>query len=63
MLKDSDMEDITNKELEDEKLVNQAYQHLVETNLNSRHRKHVEIIEKAFNFAKEAHKGVRSTAA
>ena len=53
------MEDITNKELEDEKLVNQAYQHLVETYLNSRHRKHVEIIEKAFNFAKEAHKGVR----
>ena len=53
------MEDITNKELEDEKLISQAYQHLVETYLNSRHRKHVEIIEKAFNFAKEAHKGVR----
>ena len=53
------MEDVTNKELEDEKMVSQAYQHLVETYLNSKHRKHVEIIDKAFNFAKEAHKGVR----
>jgi len=53
------MEELTNKELEDEKMVSQAYQHLVETYLNSKHRKHVEIIDKAFNFAKEAHKGVR----
>ena len=54
------MEEELNKiESEDEKMVSQAYQHLVETYLNSRHRKHVEIIEKAFNFAKEAHKGVR----
>ena len=53
------MEDVTVKELEDEKMVSQAYQHLVETYLNSKHRKHVEIIDKAFNFAKEAHKGVR----
>ena len=53
------MEDVAMKELEDEKMVSQAYQHLVETYLNSKHRKHVEIIDKAFNFAKEAHKGVR----
>jgi len=53
------MEEVTMKELEDEKMVSQAYQHLVETYLNSKHRKHVEIIDKAFNFAKEAHKGVR----
>ncbi|MCR4592908.1 MAG: RelA/SpoT family protein [Bacteroidaceae bacterium] len=53
------MEELTNKELEDEKMVSQAYQHLIETYLNSKHRKHVEIIDKAFNFAKEAHKGVR----
>jgi GTP pyrophosphokinase len=53
------MEELLNIESEDEKMVSQAYQHLVETYLNSRHRKHVEIIDKAFNFAKEAHKGVR----
>ena len=53
------MEDVTNKELEDERMVSAAYQHLVETYLNSKHRKHVEIIDKAYNFAKEAHKGVR----
>ena len=53
------MEEATNKLLEDEKMVSQAYQHLVKTYLNSRHRKHVEVIDKAFNFAKEAHKGVR----
>jgi GTP pyrophosphokinase len=53
------MEELTKKELEDEKMVSEAYQHLVETYLNSKHRKHVEIIDKAFNFAKEAHKGVR----
>ncbi len=53
------MEDVTNKELEDERMVSEAYQHLVETYLNSKHRKHVEIIDKAYNFAKEAHKGVR----
>jgi len=40
-------------------MVSEAYQHLVETYLNSHHRKHVEIIDKAFNFAKQAHKGVR----
>ena len=53
------MEDLTNKELEDERMVSEAYQHLVQTYLNSKHRKHVEIIDKAYNFAKEAHKGVR----
>ena len=53
------MEELTNTESQDEKMVSEAYQHLVQTYLNSRHRKHVEIIDKAFNFAKEAHKGVR----
>ncbi len=50
---------MNNRETEDEKIVEQAYQHLVETYLNSRHRKHVEIIDKAYNFARQAHKGVR----
>ena len=50
---------MTQREIEDEKMVSAAYQHLVDTYLASRHRKHVEIIEKAYNFAKQAHKGVR----
>ena len=50
---------MTQREIEDEKMVSDAYQHLVETYLNSHHRKHVEIIDKAYNFAKQAHKGVR----
>ena len=53
------MEDINLREMEDEKLVAEAYQHLIDTYLASHHRKHTEIIDKAFNFAKEAHKGVR----
>lgn len=53
------MDESKNKEIEDEKLVQDAFQHLVDTYLASRHRKKVEIITKAFNFAKQAHKGVR----
>lgn len=53
------MEESKYKEIEDEKLVQDAFQHLVDTYLASRHRKKVEIITKAFNFAKQAHKGVR----
>ena len=53
------MEDINLREMEDERLVAEAYQHLIDTYLASHHRKHTEIIDKAFNFAKEAHKGVR----
>ena len=53
------MEELSIREQEDEKLVAEAYQRLVDSYLASRHRKHVDIIDKAFNFAKEAHKGVR----
>lgn len=53
------MDDNKKKEIEDEKLVQDAFQHLVDTYLASRHRKKVDIITKAFNFAKQAHKGVR----
>lgn len=53
------MEDITQKQIDDEKMINDAYQHLIDTYLSSRHRKKVDIINKAFNFAKQAHKGVR----
>ena len=47
------------REQEDEMMVSKAYQQLMDSYLASRHRKHTEIIDKAFNFAKEAHKGVR----
>ena len=53
------MEEQNIRELEDEKMVSDAYQKLINTYLASHHRKHTEIIDKAFNFAKEAHKGVR----
>ncbi len=53
------MEHSMGKDMEDEKLVNDAFQHLVDTYLASRHRKKVDVITKAFNFAKQAHKGVR----
>ncbi|MBR1544117.1 MAG: hypothetical protein IJ626_04405, partial [Muribaculaceae bacterium] len=44
---------------EEDKLINDAYQDLLTGYLNSNHRKKVEVIEKAFNFAREAHKGIR----
>lgn len=50
-----------NKEREaaDNKMINDAFQHLLDTYLASPHRKKVDIITKAFNFARQAHKGVR----
>ena len=47
------------KEINYEKMVDDAFQHLIDTYLASRHRKKVDIITKAFNFARQAHKGVR----
>lgn len=41
------------------KMVDTTFQHLLDTYLASRHRKKVDIITKAFNFARQAHKGVR----
>ena len=53
------MEELTPRQIEDERMVNEAYQHLVDTYMKSRHCGNVELINKAFNFAKQAHKGVR----
>ena len=39
-------------------MIEAAYRRLVETYLDSPHRKKVDLIEKAFNFAREAHEGV-----
>ena len=47
------------QELTDEQLINDAFQHLLDSYIATRHRKKVDIITKAFNFAKQAHKGVR----
>ncbi len=49
----------TAKELSEEQLVDEAFQHLLDSYRTSRHRKKVDIITKAFNFARQAHKGVR----
>ncbi len=47
------------REAADAELINGAFQHLLDTYISSRHRKKVDIITKAFNFARQAHKGVR----
>ena len=52
-------EELKQQELADEQLINDAFQHLLDSYRSSRHRKKVDIISKAFNFAKQAHKGVR----
>ena len=49
----------TARESAEEQMVNNAFQHLLESYLASRHRKKVDIITKAFNFARQAHKGVK----
>ena len=53
------MEEMSIREKEDEKMINEAYQRLVNSYMLSRHHKNTDIIDKAFNFAKEAHRGVR----
>ena len=47
------------RNIDEEAAINAAFQELVETYLASQHRKKVELITKAFNFARQAHKGVR----
>ena len=45
--------------IDEEAAINAAFQELLDTYLASQHRKKVELITKAFNFARQAHKGVR----
>ncbi len=47
------------REEADEKMISTAYDKLIADYLASRHRKKVDLITKAFNFARQAHKGVR----
>ena len=54
-----DVEEMKVQEEADEQLINDAFQKLLSDYLSSRHRKKVDLITKAFNFARQAHKGVR----
>lgn len=54
-----EIQDKERKEELEDKQIQDAFQHLLDTYLASRHRKKVDIITKAFNFARQAHKGVR----
>ena len=45
--------------MDEERLIDEAFQHLIDTYTSSPHRKKVDIITKAFNFARQAHKGVK----
>ncbi len=54
------MDEIKNgKEQQEEAMVEEAFQQLLTSYLNSKHRKKIKIIQKAFVFAKNAHKGAR----
>ena len=52
-------EALIQQEEADDQLINDAFQKLLDSYLSSRHRKKVDLITKAFNFARQAHKGVR----
>jgi GTP pyrophosphokinase len=50
---------VTMKPEDEDRMIDEAYQKLLDGYLSSNHRKKVEIIERAYRFAREAHKGVR----
>ena len=54
MMQNNDITPIT-----EEQMIEQAYQNLLNIYLSSNHRKKVEVIEKAFKFARDAHQGIR----
>ena len=53
------MNELIDNKTNDEMIVEEAFQNLLEGYLRSNHRKKIEIIKRAYNFAREAHKGVR----
>lgn len=53
------MEEYNKTPEEEEQIIQDAFNELLQGYINSNHRKKVEIIKKAFVFAKEAHKGIR----
>ena len=52
-------DDQLTREAADDKMITGAFDHLLQTYMASRHRQKIDIITKAFNFARQAHKGVR----
>ncbi len=53
------MAEENNTQSREDELVEEAFQKLLKSYLSSPHRKKVDIITKAFNFARQAHKGVK----
>lgn len=55
----NELEKQEEQEKQEERMIYDAFRKLLDTYLASNHRKKVDIITRAFNFAKQAHKGVR----
>lgn len=53
------MKTLNPKDIVEEEMINQEFQKLLNDYLATKHRKRVEIITKAFNFANQAHKGIK----
>lgn len=53
------MEERIDNKIHDDKIIEEAFQDLLDGYIRSNHRKKIEIIKSAYNFAREAHKGVR----
>ncbi len=45
--------------ISEDEMINQEFQKLLDNYLSTKHRKRIEIITKAFNFANQAHKGIK----
>ncbi len=56
---DEQEQKMKDREAQDDMLISAAFDRLLKTYVNSRHRKKVDIITKAYSFARQAHKGVR----
>jgi len=52
-------DDLQQNQQTEDQMVEEAFQHLIDSYLNTKHRKKVDIITKAFNFARHAHQGGR----
>lgn len=53
------MADIMNTDERNAKMVDDAFQELLDSYIKSPHRRKIDIITKAFNFARQAHRGVK----
>ena len=52
-------DEMMRRDAADDKMITEAYDRLIDSYMHSCHRKKVDIIAKAYNFARQAHKGVR----